>query len=185
MTSIYFLTLLRKLGGFEWSDSSIGSLEEYLLNSSWINESLTYGIFANFYSLGNMFKLSINEALVINFIIIIVAFLIVKKLDLVDIDEAFEYYNINIFSIFLLTGLFSNYDYRIPILLLILNYALEIKNNLFKFIFLTFFITSSHNFYFLNEIFVLFNIFSFYFIYLFFLNYVYKFLVKTKLRINH
>ena len=57
-----------------------------------------------------------------------------------------SYLNFSIITIFIFVGLYSNYDYRIPVLILIYRYIFESKDRIFKYSILIFYVTSVSNY---------------------------------------
>ncbi len=57
-----------------------------------------------------------------------------------------SYLNFSIITIFVFVGLYANYDYRLPILILIYRYIFESRDKIFKYSTLIFYVTSVSNF---------------------------------------
>ena len=73
-------------------------------------------------------------------------FIFVKNNNLNLVLNENSYLNFSIVTIFIFVSLYSNYDYRLPILILIYKYIYEAKDRIFKYSILIFYATSVSNF---------------------------------------
>ena len=111
--------------------------------------TMSFGNLAHSRNINEVFQLNNLGLIYVSMTLILLGFVYltyVKNNNLSLVSDDNSYLNFSIITIFIFVGLYSNYDYRLPILILIYRYIFESNDRIFKYSILIFYVTSVSNF---------------------------------------
>ena len=133
------------------STKSIENTIDYeLILGGWMDGlTMSFGNLAHSRNINEVFQLNNLGLIYVSMTLILLGFVYltyVKNNNLSLVSDDNSYLNFSIITIFIFVGLYSNYDYRLPILILIYRYIFESNDRIFKYSILIFYVTSVSNF---------------------------------------
>lgn len=133
------------------STKSIENTIDYeLILGGWMDGlTMSFGNLAHSRNINEVFQLNNLGLIYVSMTLILLGFVYltyVKNNNLSLVSDDNSHLNFSIITIFIFVGLYSNYDYRLPILILIYRYIFESNDRIFKYSILIFYVTSVSNF---------------------------------------
>ena len=126
------------------------TIDYELILGGWMDGlTMSFGNLAHSRNINEVFQLNNLGLIYVSMTLILLGFVYltyVKNKNLSLVSDENSYLNFSIITIFIFVGLYSNYDYRLPILILIYRYIFESNDRIFKYSILIFYVTSVSNF---------------------------------------
>ena len=133
------------------STKSVENTIDYeLILGGWMDGlTMSFGNLAHSRNINEVFQINNLGLIYASITLILLSFVYLtyaKNNNLTLFSNENSYLNFSIITIFIFVGLYSNYDYRIPVLILIYRYIFESKDRIFKYSILIFYVTSVSNY---------------------------------------